>query len=112
MIAEDVTVTCGGVEAVKNVTMKFKEKSVTALIGPSGCGKTTFLRTLMGELAPDSGEVKWSENHNIGYYAQDHAHEFEEDMNLFDWMSQWRREGDDEQAIRGFLGRMLFSARY
>ena len=46
MIAEDVTVTYGGIEAVKNVTMKFKEKSVTALIGPSGCGKTTFLRCL------------------------------------------------------------------
>ena len=44
MIAEDVTVTYGGIEAVKNVTMKFPEKSVTALIGPSGCGKTTFLR--------------------------------------------------------------------
>ena len=57
-----------------------------------------------------SGEIKWSENHNIGYYAQDHAHEFEEDMTLFDWMSQWRKEGDDEQVVRGFLGRLLFSA--
>ncbi|RNJ77833.1 MAG: phosphate ABC transporter ATP-binding protein [Nitrosopumilus sp. H8] len=46
MIAQGVTVTYDGVEAVKNVTMKFKEKSVTALIGPSGCGKTTFLRCL------------------------------------------------------------------
>jgi len=34
------------VVAVKNITMKFKEKAVTALIGPSGCGKTTFLRCL------------------------------------------------------------------
>jgi len=42
MIAEDVTVSYDGIEAVKNVTMKFKEKSVTALIGPSGCGKTNF----------------------------------------------------------------------
>ncbi len=46
MIAENVTITYGGVPAVENVTMKFKEKSVTALIGPSGCGKTTFLRCL------------------------------------------------------------------
>ncbi len=46
MIAENVTVSYGGIYAVKNVTMKFKEKSVTALIGPSGCGKTTFLRCL------------------------------------------------------------------
>ncbi|MDH5697071.1 MAG: phosphate ABC transporter ATP-binding protein PstB [Nitrosopumilus sp.] len=46
MIAENVTITYDGIEAVKNITMKFKEKSVTALIGPSGCGKTTFLRCL------------------------------------------------------------------
>ncbi len=46
MIAENVTVSYSGIDAVKNVTMKFKEKSVTALIGPSGCGKTTFLRCL------------------------------------------------------------------
>jgi phosphate transport system ATP-binding protein len=46
MIAEDVTISYGDKPAVKDVTMKFKEKSVTALIGPSGCGKTTFLRCL------------------------------------------------------------------
>ena len=80
-----------------------------AIIGPNGIGKTTLLRTLVGDLEPDSGEVKWSENANIGYFAQDHADDFAEDMSLFDWMSQWRREGDDEQVIRGTLGRMLFS---
>jgi phosphate transport system ATP-binding protein len=46
MVAENVTISYDGIPAVKNVTMKFKEKSVTALIGPSGCGKTTFLRCL------------------------------------------------------------------
>ena len=46
MIAENVTISYGGITAVKNITMKFPEKSVTALIGPSGCGKTTFLRCL------------------------------------------------------------------
>ena len=46
MVAENVTISYDGIEAVKDITMKFKEKSVTALIGPSGCGKTTFLRCL------------------------------------------------------------------
>ena len=46
MIAENVSVYYGGVQTVKNITMKFKERSVTSLIGPSGCGKTTFLRCL------------------------------------------------------------------
>lgn len=81
-----------------------------AIIGENGAGKTTLMRCLFGDLNADGGEVKWSENHKIGYYAQDHADDFDVDMNLFEWMSQWRREGDDEQTIRSFLGRMLFSA--
>jgi ATPase subunit of ABC transporter with duplicated ATPase domains len=84
-----------------------------AIIGPNGIGKTTLLRTLLGiehgGINSDSGTVKWSENVNVGYYAQDHAYEFEKDMNLFDWMSQWMQPGDDEQAVRGYLGRLLFS---
>jgi len=62
MIAENVTISYDNVPAVKNITMKFKERSVTALIGPSGCGKTTFLRCLnrmhdMTKNASVSGKV-------------------------------------------------------
>lgn len=80
-----------------------------AVIGPNGIGKSTLLKCLIGELAPSSGSVKWSENADIGYYAQDHAGDFEEDRTLFSWMSQWGKAGDDEQVIRGTLGRLLFS---
>lgn len=80
-----------------------------AVIGPNGIGKTTLVKTLMGDLAPKSGDVKWSENSNIGYYAQDHDHLFKNDLTLFEWMSQWAGPEDDEQVIRGTLGRLLFS---
>jgi ATPase subunit of ABC transporter with duplicated ATPase domains len=80
-----------------------------AIIGENGVGKTTLLNTLAGVHEPRSGEFKWSENSNIAYYAQDHAEDFEADMDLMTWMGQWRQEGDDERVIRSFLGRMLFS---
>ncbi|MEW6613171.1 MAG: ABC-F family ATPase [Pseudomonadota bacterium] len=80
-----------------------------AVIGPNGIGKTTLLRTLVGELTPDHGTVKWSEKAHIGYFAQDHAADFDSDLTLFEWMQQWARPGDDEQVIRGTLGRLLFS---
>lgn len=81
-----------------------------AILGENGAGKTTLVRTLIHDLPQKTGTIQWSENSSIGYYAQDHADDFENDMNLFDWMSQWRREGDDDQAVRAVLGRMLFSA--
>ncbi|WP_290702485.1 ABC-F family ATPase [Amphritea sp.] len=94
---------------IKDLSLMVEVGERIAIIGPNGIGKTTLLRSLFGDLELDSGEVKWSENSNIGYYAQDHAHEFSEDMNLFDWMAQWTKSGADEQVIRGSLGRMLFS---
>jgi len=81
-----------------------------AVIGPNGIGKSTLLRTLVGDLTPDSGLVKWSENSEIGYFAQDHTEDFAENLTLIDWMGQWRKESDDDQAIRGTLGRLLFTA--
>ena len=97
---------------LKNLSMMVEVGERVAVIGENGVGKTTFLRMLMNDAgyANETGELTWSENVNIGYYAQDHAHEFETDMTLFDWMSQWRQPTDDEQAIRGYLGRLLFSA--
>jgi ATPase subunit of ABC transporter with duplicated ATPase domains len=80
-----------------------------AVIGPNGIGKSTLLRTLVGDLEPDTGVVKWSENSEVGYYAQDHAEDFAEDISLIEWMGQWRKDTDDDQTIRGTLGRMLFS---
>jgi ATPase subunit of ABC transporter with duplicated ATPase domains len=80
-----------------------------AVIGPNGIGKSTLLRTLVGDLPPDAGSVNWAENADIAYFAQDHAADFATEMSLFDWMSQWRQKRDDDQMIRGTLGRLLFS---
>ncbi|KMV73657.1 MULTISPECIES: ABC-F family ATPase [Erwiniaceae] len=80
-----------------------------AIIGANGIGKTTLLKTLVGDVTPESGSVKWSENASIGYYAQDHEYEFANDLTVFDWMSQWMQAGDDEQSVRSVLGRLLFS---
>lgn len=94
-----------------NVNLMVEVSERIAIIGQNGIGKTTLLHTLAGQMAPRNGAIQWSENANIGYYAQNHSAEFEQDMNLFDWMNQWMNEGDDEQVIRGVLGRMLFSQK-
>jgi len=80
-----------------------------AIIGANGAGKTTFLKCLVNDLEPKEGTIKWAENATLGYYAQDHEYEFDKDSNLFDWMTQWRTEEHDDQAVRGTLGRLLFN---
>ncbi len=93
----------------KNLNLMIAAGDRVAVIGANGIGKSTLLKTLVGELAADTGEVKWSENSEIGYFAQDHADDFAEDATLINWMNQWRKESDDDQTIRATLGRLLFS---
>ncbi len=97
----------GAAPLFRNFSIQVEAGERIAIIGPNGAGKTTLLRCLMNELALDGGEVKWAEQADIGYFGQEHAAEFAEDMNLFDWMKQWTR--GDEQLVRGTLGRMLFT---
>lgn len=96
-----------GTPLFRNLNLQVEAGERVAIIGPNGIGKTTLLRTLVGELPPMSGEVKWTESADVGYFAQDHAEDFEDDVTLFDWMGQWTQGG--EQLVRGTLGRMLFS---
>ncbi len=112
LVLENVNKSFDDNHVLKDLSMMIEVGERVAVIGENGIGKTTFLRMLMNDAgyANDSGELTWSDNVNIGYYAQDHAHEFETDMTLFEWMSQWRQPTDDEQAVRGYLGRLLFSA--
>ena len=89
-----------------------------AIIGPNGAGKSTLLKLLAGAFKPeyaegvtaDKGSVKWAEKANIGYYPQDHENDFDCNDDLTTWMRQWGLEGDDEQVIRGTLGRLLFGS--
>jgi ATPase subunit of ABC transporter with duplicated ATPase domains len=93
----------------ENLNLSIEAGSRVAIIGPNGIGKTTLVRCLLEEISVDAGEIKWSENAAVGYFSQDHASEFEKDMSLFEWITQWQPKGADEQELRGTLGRLLFS---
>ncbi|MGB5256507.1 MAG: ABC-F family ATPase [Woeseiaceae bacterium] len=93
----------------ENLDLTIDAGSRVAVIGPNGFGKTTLIRCLLQNLEVDSGTVRWSENADVGYFAQDNAAEFQSDMSLFDWITQWQPKGADEQLLRATLGRMLFS---
>ncbi|HQY28512.1 MAG TPA: ATP-binding cassette domain-containing protein, partial [Burkholderiaceae bacterium] len=84
-----------------------------AIVGANGAGKTTLLRCLVGAalggLAPTRGTVKWSENADVGYMAQDVHPDFDCDETVTEWIGRYTKAGDDDQAVRSVLGRLLFS---
>ncbi len=94
---------------IRNFNLRVEAGERIAIIGPNGIGKTTLLRCLAGNLAPDSGTVKWTERARLGYCAQDHAGEFAADETLAEWMAEWKGPNDDDQTVRATLGRLLFS---
>lgn len=81
-----------------------------AVIGENGSGKTTLLRCLLEEIEPSSGKIQWAENAITGYCPQDNNREFDTDLSLFDWMSQWRKPHHNDQIVRATLGQLLFSS--
>ncbi|MEK9811704.1 MAG: ABC-F family ATPase [Bordetella sp.] len=101
-------------EAVLNkVSLMVEAGEKIAIVGPNGAGKSTLIKCLVGAdhegVAIDNGLVKWSDNAQIGYMAQDVYPEFEKDVPLTSWLQAYAQEGDDDQALRSILGRLLFS---
>jgi len=108
--AEHLTKGYDGRAVIKDFTAMVEAGEKIAIIGANGVGKTTLLRLLAGDLVADSGSLKWSDNADMGYMAQDVSDQFQSDEILFDWMGGYRQNGDDDQSLRSVLGRLLFSS--
>ncbi|RLD05942.1 MAG: hypothetical protein DRI56_08710 [Chloroflexota bacterium] len=77
-----------------------------ALIGPNGAGKTTFLKTILEQLPPWSGNVKLGANLDVGYFAQAH-----EDLNPENTILEEIQEVGPKLSageLRGYLASYLF----
>ncbi|WP_028311428.1 ABC-F family ATPase [Derxia gummosa] len=92
----------------KNFDFVVNAGEKVAIIGANGVGKSTLLNIVAGSVKPDTGEVKWAENANVGLMAQDVFPDFDSDKNLTDWVQSYTKPGDDDQVVRGILGRLLF----
>ena len=103
-----------GRRVINDLTLSLNAGDRLAVIGENGVGKTTLLKLLTGELVPQHGQIRWAEKARYGYYAQDHAADFDSDLSLTEWVSEYARANADagedlETLIRGTLGRLLFS---
>lgn len=112
---EDLNFAYDGMEhpLLKNFNLTIEAGEKVAIIGENGAGKTTLAKLMLGQLEPQSGNLKWAEKARLCSYDQDHEDEFKSERSLTDWISEYvRKEGfegeDAETQIRGTLGRLLF----
>lgn len=84
---------------VENINIKFEPRTINAITGPSGEGKTTLLKTIVGLLPPESGEVRMS-TMDIGYISDEL---YFNDSTLFDYLSDGR---SGEASVLGILEKL------
>jgi ATP-binding cassette subfamily F protein uup len=108
--AKGVSKSFGDRTVVRNASFRVIRRDRIGLIGPNGSGKTTLLRLLMGELDPDSGEVRRGTNVQVAYYDQQRE-QLDPERTVFDTVG----EGNDTvtvngrtQHVHGYLRDFLF----
>lgn len=70
LIAKGLSKSFDGTAVFTNAELDIKKNTTTFILGENGCGKTTLLKILTGEYQADSGEYKFSNNIQFGYYDQ------------------------------------------
>jgi ATP-binding cassette, subfamily F, member 3 len=87
--------------------IELRRLECAALIGPNGAGKTTFLKTILGQRPPLSGEVSLGASLQIGYFAQAHE-DLRPERSLVEEIES-AAPGMLLAEIRSYLARFLFT---
>ena len=99
-----------GVMLFEKVNFQLNEGEKVGIICDRAAAMTAFFDVISGKEEPDSGTIAWGQTIQYAYLPNDNSEFFTgvHDMSLIDWLRQFSEE-KDEQFIRGFLGKMLFS---
>ena len=99
--------TIGYKEPLSTLSLEVKQGNRIGIIGGNGLGKSTFIRTLVGEVAPLSGTYKFAPRATIGYFDQQMAQYSSNNTVLDDFMQDYPHLTEFE--ARSALGAFMFS---
>lgn len=105
---KNLTKTVNGEKVLDNISFKVKADDKIAVLAENENAMTILFQILMGEVEPDSGEVKWGTTITNAYFPKDNNYLFQGTESITDWLRQYSKD-PDETYVRSFLGRMLFS---
>lgn len=100
--------TIDGKVIFKDFSLHVHKGDKIVFLGRNDMAATILFQILSGELPADSGTFKWGSTISTAYFPKDNSGFFQPDLNLIDWLRQYSKE-KEENFIRGFLGKMLFS---
>jgi len=93
---EHISKAFGAKQVVRAFSARIMRGDRVGLIGPNGAGKTTLLRLLLGQEAPDEGEVRRGANVEVAYYDQQRE-QLDPDRSVFDTIG----DGNDTVTVNG-----------
>jgi len=100
----------GGETFFAGIDLLVNKGDKIAVLSNNSLATTAFYNILTGRDSDYTGEFKWGVTINVADIPNDSSAYFEgKDLNLVDWLREYSEGDKDEQFIRGFLGRMLFS---
>ncbi len=106
LYAKDLCVGYDGA-ALATVDIDLKKGERLAVIGDNGIGKSTLLKTLVGELEPVSGQMRWGVNVMTGYFDQRMAQYTSDKTVIDDYWDEYPTL--TETQVRNQLGAFLFT---
>lgn len=106
LTAKDLSKSFDGTVVFTNAELDIKKNTTTFILGENGCGKTTLLKILTGEYQADSGEYKFGNNIQFGYYDQAQT-DLDPSKTVIDEV--WDRyPGMTQTQVRSALAQFLF----
>ena len=106
-VADHVTIAVGGRTLIERFSGRVMRGDRLGIIGPNGAGKSTLLRALVGERAPDAGELRVGNSIRVAYYDQQLG-QVPLDKPLYDVIAELRPQWE-RRLVQGHLGRFGFS---
>ena len=107
LMVREVSKSFGEKHLFSGLTLHVRAGDRVALIGPNGVGKSTLIKLIVGEETPDTGNIRYGANVDIGYYDQ-HQSTLHPEKTVLDEV--WDRFPRMEQSdVRGALGMFLFT---
>ncbi len=111
--AHGISYSYGDTPVIHQLSVKIMRGERIGLIGNNGVGKSTLLRLLLGELEPDSGNLRLGENLEVGYFDQNRR-DLDPTRTVADVVGDGRDHilfNGHERHIIGYLHGFLFSTK-